>query len=271
MANFRRHGRVLALVFVLWLLTASAQDHAGPWVSSSTPTLSGLSSSSVSTSLDVPNIQQSTSSSSGIVPDGIGGYIAAGLGMTRATDMSSMSNPSMGMEIHKTTLDSGVSTTPATKSQQISSNYTLAFTGDCWEQWSSYWSATSSASSAWTRVSILATSTYTLTDWSISATTERFSGTTTVTVKNGAFAQTTLPPLLRPQMNIFHSQAPRSTQDWRLSHGIKATSRACSKSHHCATDMCLAGTCTRMSVQLGNLGITKVRVVSGRAHWMPKL
>jgi len=67
----------------------------------------------------------------------------------------------------------------------------LSFTGDCWDQWSSYWSADSSASFVWTQVSKQSTYTETQIFASYSYSTEYYSGTVTITVSNGAFAQTT--------------------------------------------------------------------------------
>lgn len=189
MATAHHRSRMLASIFALWLSKASAQGGGLLWANASTPTLSMLSSSSISTSLDLLTRQPWPSSSSQITSNLVGDFIAAGLGMTRASSVATSSLATMNSD--QITPTSSISSTPMTTSQKLSASYTLIFTGDCWEQWRSFWSATSSASSAWTRISTLAISTYTFTDWSISATTERFSGTTIVIVRNGAFAQTT--------------------------------------------------------------------------------
>jgi hypothetical protein len=182
---------MLAFVFTLLLSTSFAQHTDGLWANSSTPALSKLSSSSVSTSSLLTVVQQSSSSDVKTTSNNIGDFVAAGLGMTRSADTSLTTSSSATTESDDTTLTSTTSSATAIATQPSSGNYTLSFTGNCWEQWTSYWSASSSASSAVTRVSVPATNTFTLTIWSISASTERFSGTTTVTVKNGAFAQTT--------------------------------------------------------------------------------
>lgn len=189
MATPRRHNLTLASFFALWLSKASAQDGGGLWANYSTATLSRQSSSSSLTSVDLSTIQQSSTADPQTTSDDVGDYIAAGMGMTRATDTSYKPNPSIAADSNDSTLIS--STKSANTSQTTSTNYTLSFAGDCWEQWTSYWSATSSASSAWTRISIPTTSTYVFTEWSASEITKHLFGTITVTVKNGAFAQTT--------------------------------------------------------------------------------
>lgn len=179
MATPRRPNLTLASFFALWLSAASAQDGGGLWANSSTATLSRLSSSLSLTSVDLPTIQQASSSDPHTTSDDVGDYIAAGLGMIQAKDTSYRAVPSTAADSNDSTLIQSISTNSANTSQAMSGNYTLSFTGDCWEQWTSYWSATSSASSAWTRVSVLTTSTYIFTEWSVSEITKHLFGTIT--------------------------------------------------------------------------------------------
>jgi hypothetical protein len=188
MATLRLDNRTLATILAFCLSTSSAQHTGGPWANSSTPTLSRPPSSSALTSLVLPTDQQYSSPN---VHINVGDFVAAGMDITRTTNAYSTANPSTATDSDDSALTSSIPTTPETTSPTISGNYTLDFTRDCWEQWNSYWSATSSASSAWTWVYVPTTSTYIFTEWSISETTERLFDTTTVTVKNSAFPQTT--------------------------------------------------------------------------------
>lgn len=139
--------------------------------------------------------------------------------------MSRASSTSDGVTASQVASESDESTlTTSSSSAEVtaprSGNYTLSFTGNCWQQWSAYWSANSSASSAWTRYTQMATSTFTAPVWTFWDMTTTSSETTTVTVKNGAFAQTTfttvtqLPPITKAvSSSIYSSRVGTMTRD----------------------------------------------------------
>lgn len=222
--------RAIFFVFTLSLLisTSYAQQTSGPWVNSTassvSPTVSPPSSaleSSVDSSVEQMSSHDVESKSSDV-----GDFIAAGMGMARSTDgtlvesplsiilssstereestpvSASMSGPIITTPpttIPSSTLDEEDTTTIFVTSRitrisirPITKNHTISFAGNCWEQWSSYWSADSSASKAWTWIDTLTTaSTYTASVWAYSGSVKDLSGTTTVTVKYGAFVQST--------------------------------------------------------------------------------
>jgi hypothetical protein len=183
---------VFLLTFSLAFLTTSAQ-HTGELYTNSTDqsvSISGSASeTSVSAGIEPSTAHPSTTTTSGNVGD----FIAAGMGLTRKTSdnivkESETTATSSGSELDKTM----VTTTTALPATITTMGYqNLSFIGNCWEQWSSYWSANSSASFVWTQISSQTTYTQTYIFTSYSYSTEYYSGTVTETVSNGAFAQTT--------------------------------------------------------------------------------
>lgn len=150
---------------------------------------------------------QLTASTSSIA-GGLGGFIAAGMGMSSSPDTTlpresaetvvpisdSRSNKSAS-DTPTMTAEAALASAFANFSDPFSSYRNLSFTGECFNQWGSYWTASSSLRSEdhYTvyETTAMATVLYTeyTRDWSDPDWT---TWTETQTVSNGAFAQTTL-------------------------------------------------------------------------------
>ena len=183
----QRSGRamMLALSLSLVFLSSLAESTSGLWSNTTNPSLKSPVSLS-ETSHRTPFSETATSQNA----MSLGDFVAAGLGMSRAISTSHGTQASqVAPESDGSTLTTSSSSAEVTAPR--SGNYTLSFTGNCWEQWSAYWSANSSASDAWTRPTQMATSTWTNDVWTYWESTTTSYETTTVTVKNGAFAQAT--------------------------------------------------------------------------------
>lgn len=141
--------------------------------------------------------------------DDIGGFVAAGMGMSRSSTASDTTSSSHSSITSDPISHPDESAPTATAPPQ--GNYTLSFTsGDCWRQWSAYWAANTSAEDAWTAVSTDATKTYTVTEFSYSYTSSIVSGTTTVTVYNGAHPQDTYTTVT--QLSASYTQTSKATE-----------------------------------------------------------
>ena len=227
-------------VFSLSLLTSTscAQQTSGTWVNSTASSFSHTASPppaallpSVINSIEQlfwPNVESKSSN--------VGDSIAAGIGMTRSTNTTMGDAPLSNMLSNTTKLEGStpvsalsstpIITTPPTaipsrtldqeetitvttnltisRITQItilptSGNYTISFSGDCLDQWNSYWSANLSVSK-WFETTY--SETYTESEWSLTLSTTRFSGTQTVTVKYGAFAQSTYTTLAETSESV---------------------------------------------------------------------
>lgn len=185
--------RALLLVFALLICSSvgNAEINGTLWSNTTTNLSPGTSGKAgVSNSSKLSTASTKTSS------DGLGAFVAAGMGMSRSASettetslLAESSGANTTAQATVTTSSSGASaliTTPP-----ISGDYTLSFTGDCWQQWSAYWSANSSASRAWTNIQVGMTTTKLFTDYSYDFTSSVISGTTTVTVYNGVHPQAT--------------------------------------------------------------------------------
>lgn len=161
---------------------------------------------------------------------GIGNFVAAGFGMTRSTsavveEEFLVATSSSARESHESALTSSTTTAPVVTNATNSVNLAPSFTGDCWGQWTSYWSLNLSASNALTTVYISATSTISETLRSYSGTTERISGLTTVSAKNGVFAQTTFVTVMELSRNyIYTSFSPWTTSVSTFTYGDRYVS-----------------------------------------------
>lgn len=173
---------------LLWCLlsqSAMAESSTALW---SNRTISSSSNTvSESSTLSFISSTKSTTTS-----DDIGAFVAAGMGMTRTrtstvTETISTSSTSSSTSDAFTQSDASAPAITAAPT----GNYTLSFTGNCWQQWSSYWAANSSITGAFTYTTIPATNTYTLTRYWYSFTSSAISESTTVTVYNGAHPQDT--------------------------------------------------------------------------------
>lgn len=217
MSVCRCSHRALMLVVSLSLvfLPSLAESTSGLWSNTTSISLKDPASQSESSA---PGSRQTSAIDTTTERD-VGDFVAAGFGMSRA------SRTSDGVTASQVASASDESTlTTSSSSAEVTAprpgNYTLSFTGNCWQQWSAYWSANSSASSAWTYQTQMATSTFTAPMWTFEDTTTTSFETTTVTVKNGAFAQTTfttvtqLPPIVKVvSSSIYSSRVGTMTRD----------------------------------------------------------
>jgi len=203
--------RILLHLAFLLLTTASYSQRTGDVWTNATTTSFVSSAASTSASALEPSVISSIEHLSSHNIEGkssnVGDFIAAGMGMTHSADTAIGESPlsivpSNTIKLEETTFVSASSSAPMITTPPTTGNVTISFAGDCWEQWSSYWFASSSVSNVFTSVSMLTTSTSTDTIWSISVTTEHFSGTTTVTVKNGAFAQKTYTTITQTSIEV---------------------------------------------------------------------
>lgn len=192
----------------LFLGLAAAESDGALW-SNSTTSSSKHTMSEPSTLSSISSSATSTTTS-----DDIGGFVAAGMGLTRSSSSSTVS------ETTSSSTATGVDEDPLTHADETSAtatappkgNYTLSFTGDCWQQWSGYWAANSSASRAWTATSVLETQTYTITEYSYSYTSYPVTGTTTVTVYNGAHPQATYTTVTQLSASYTATSKPTETR-----------------------------------------------------------
>jgi hypothetical protein len=165
-----------------------------------------VSSGEKNTSTHVSMDTLPTSSGSSVA-GGLGGFIAAGMGMTGSADtvMPQISATtlvsSMNSRLNESVLGTPTTTPSITltsiasdPSDPFSAFRNMSYTGECLDNWNSYWTASSSLSAGlnyreYTSTAVI-TSLYThyTYDWSSP---KWSSWTTTVTVFNGAFAQTT--------------------------------------------------------------------------------
>lgn len=182
-------------LFAFMLLVSSARVSAENWANTTTVPLTPPTPTPSGSPVTMTDAHF-TSSRDTTAATNIGDFVAIGFGMTRSTSVvpgngplsTTSSNTSEGFESTLTS-DKSAATVVTTGINLV--DFAPSFTGDCWGQWTSYWSANSSASEAWTSIQIPVTSTYNQTIGSISDSIERYSGLTTVSAKNGVFAQTT--------------------------------------------------------------------------------
>jgi len=181
----------------LLTLTSCTQQTGGFWANSTASSISPPSSTSSSTwaSSATDSLEHHSSPNVGTTSSDVGDFIAAGMGMIRSTvaaTTETMSTNTLSTVDQERSITTSSTTTIMTgTTSPIKGNYTISFTGDCWEQWGSYWTAVSSASHAQSWVSSAYTSTITGIRWDFSQSWERIPTTMTTTVMNGAFAQTT--------------------------------------------------------------------------------
>lgn len=234
MASHRYQSWTFVRALSLLISTSLAQETSGPWVNSTaafvSPTAFSLASAltpsimSSTEKLSSPNVE--------IKPSNVGDFIAAGIGMSHSVGTAMGEAPPLIFPSNTTKLEeptpvsasSSMSiistppmTTPSSTADQeetsnilitsratmitigpVTGNHTISFAGGCWEQWSLYWSADSLASKTWSWYPTLTTtSTRTESFWAYSGSVKNFSGTTTVTVKYGAFVQSTYTTLTK--------------------------------------------------------------------------
>lgn len=104
------------------------------------------------------------------------------------------SQPSVPLQTAGTGASSPMNTTsnrPSNGTTSAPGNYTLSFKGDCWEQWSQYWSANSSATKAYTWSHYETSNVFGFTLYDDEEMRKVYSGTVTTTVYNGAHPQKT--------------------------------------------------------------------------------
>jgi hypothetical protein len=201
MANSAALARLLALVLCFTIAPSMAMSNT---TRNSTVDFHSPGSKLSSKSQDVPIDTITASSSSHAV--GLGGFIAQGLGMSSSTE-----NKTTTTAVPTSTLQANLSVTstpaltPTTlhtistfaNTSDIFSDYrNLSYTGECLDQWNSFWTASRfldtqlgysfsivdlpSSTILWTEYSLDRSQSQSVKSW-----------TRTVTVSNGAFAQTT--------------------------------------------------------------------------------
>lgn len=229
------------LLVLLLCLIATPCSALGNTTSNSTTAWgsSGIDRSSgetnASTHMSTDNMLPASNSTS--VAGGLGGIIAAGMGMTSSTNMvmhgepATMSVSTVTLRLNKSI--AGTSTmAPATvltstllnSSDPYAAYRNISYTGECLNQWNSYWTVSSALSSGLkyrvytsTTVSTSLHTDYTY-DWSSP---EWSSWTETTTVFNGAFAQTTFTTI---PGETFYKSFPDSTYVTTSTDEIYSTS-----------------------------------------------
>jgi hypothetical protein len=208
MVRFTLHACMLTLAISLGLVSSTSFSN-GTFNSTLSTASDRASTSSERRYHESSTSQSSRSITSNLSVDGeIGAFIASGLGMTRTTDPSvigvtedSTSTATLSHSTNTTTQDLSTTLQPslanvASNTSDAYSRYrNMTFTGECWVQWNSFWTASTFLASQdpYTWVDLDTTTTlqytdYTVYDWSASTETK----STTMTVSNGAFAQATL-------------------------------------------------------------------------------
>jgi hypothetical protein len=229
MATLGRNDHTVAFLFVFSLVfnPSFAQQTGELWTNSSVLSLSPLVSASPSPAVTFPG--PSSLSPVEVTSSNVGDFIAAGLGMTHATETTADSQPtvsSITTDGDEITLFPTSSSSPAATIPPTAGNHTLSFTGNCWQQWSSFWSANSSSfSKDRTTIATTSVTTWTLTETSISMSTEHYSETRTVTVNNGAFAQTTFVTVTELVSYVFYTGPLTSTNTLVVTFNDDITSR----------------------------------------------
>lgn len=205
MANFAVSARFLALMvcFIIAPSVAMGNTTRNSTMEFHSPVLEPSSKSQnvpIDTIVDKASILSTSSHAVGL-----GGFIAQRLGMSTSTE-NSITTTAVPTSTQQATIN--VISVPAlnstnlhtigaiTNTSDMLSNYhNLSYTGECWDQWNSFWTAsrslntqdkysfsivsTESGTILWTEYSL---------DWSQS---QSVTWTRTVTMSNGAFAQTT--------------------------------------------------------------------------------
>jgi hypothetical protein len=199
----------LLLVLLLCLTTTQSTALSGrtsnsttAWGLSGIDVSSGEMNSSAHASIDLlPTLSSSS------IAGGLGAFIAAGMGMTDSTDTTTpgetttmtvstataRSNKSIA-ETHMTTRSTALTSNLANASDPYSAYRNLSYTGECLDQWNSYWASSSSQGilmeSTLLYSTNVATILYTKYTWDWSSP-DWTTWIRTETIRNGAFVQAT--------------------------------------------------------------------------------
>lgn len=216
MASARRAtpSWALALSLCLFSTACMGDSTSGIWRNGTTRSLEEHNSQSRSPSV----LSTSSVSSPAAKSNDLGAFVAAGMGMTRSSDIDTTTITSAS-SMPLRTADSGISSLSNATSHSTSNgttsalgNHTVSFTGDCWDQWSQYWSANHSATRAFTYSSFPTTTTFGFTLYSDETASTIYSGTVTTTVYNGAHPQKTFTTVVGTSTSIsFITKEPTKT------------------------------------------------------------
>ncbi|KAL1585181.1 hypothetical protein WHR41_06517 [Cladosporium halotolerans] len=209
--------RAVLLVFALIFCSSigNAELNGTLWSNTTTNLSAGTSGKADVSDFSSKLLTTSTKTSS----DGLGAFVAAGMGMSRSASKTTETS-SLAESLRTNTTAQATATTSSSSASAlittppISGNYTLSFTGDCWQQWSAYWSANSSASRAWTNIQVGMTTTKLFTDYSYDFTSSVISGTTTSCQINGGTVQLIYwPPASSTWINGNYSAITRNSSE----------------------------------------------------------